>query len=164
LTGRELAILADPPADIAADVAALQPGALVFTDDAEREILRRGRPLDARESGMALAVGVAHPEQVRVLVHDGFIEPTDEAFIALCRELGVDLDAPEAGRTSGHGIEVLPWFARSRTVMAHELAHVAQYERLGTAGLLRDYLTQLLTVGYERAPLEVEARSKEHKW
>lgn len=147
--------------DTAANVAALMPGAIAFIENNERAIVRRGRPLTANETRIARAVGVAHPEQVRVLVHDDFLEPRDKAFIALARKLGVDVDADESGRAAGHGIEVKRPFERSRRVFAHELTHVAQYERLGTAGLLHDYLTQLLLVGYERVPLEVEARANE---
>jgi hypothetical protein len=66
------------------------------------------------------------------------------------------------GRAAGHGIELKPRFAHSRRLFAHELTHVAQYERLGKAALLRDYMTQMLMVGYDRAPLEVEARANEH--
>jgi hypothetical protein len=162
LSDAERASLATPPRDIADDVAALLPGATTFVDDTESEILQRGRPLTAFETRIAQAVGVAHPELVRVLIHNDFIEPRDPAFIALARELGIETDAEEAGRAAGHGIELKPSFVRSRRVLAHELAHVAQYERMGTAGLLRDYLTQLLTVGYDRAPIEVEARASEH--
>jgi len=146
---------------IAAKVAALHPGAIVFVDETEREILRRGRPLNAEETRIALAVGVAHPEQVRVLVHEHFIEPRDRAWVALARRLGITTDAEEAGRAAGHGLELKRRFARTRSVLAHELTHVAQYERLGTPALLRDYLEQLLVVGYERSPIEAEARANE---
>jgi hypothetical protein len=154
------ATLAAPPQRVVDDVAALLPGAIVFIDDAEREILRRGRPLTADEARIAQAVGVAHPEQVRVLVHDDFIEPRDRAWVALAQRLGVDYDGEFAGRTSGHGIELAPRM-RSRSLMAHELTHVAQYERLGTPALLRQYFTELLVVGYERSPIEAEARASE---
>jgi hypothetical protein len=162
LTDGERAGLANPPADIAGNVAALHPGAVAYIDESEREILQRGRPLTAYETRIALAVGVTRPELVRVLVHDVFLEPRDPDFIALARKLGVADDPDEGGRTSGHGIEVKPQYARSRTVFAHELTHVAQYERMGTAGLLHDYLTQLLLVGYYRSPIEVQARDNEH--
>jgi hypothetical protein len=161
LSDGERAALADPPAEIAGNVAALMPGATVFITDAEREIQRRGRPLTAEETRIAHAVGVAHPEQVRVLVHDTFIEPRDRAFIALARKLGLEDDPSEVGRASGHGIELKPRFAHSRRLLAHELTHVVQYERQGKAGVLHDYMTQLLLLGYERAPLEVEARANE---
>jgi hypothetical protein len=160
MSDSDRATLAAPPQRIVDDVTALLPGAIVFIDDAEREILRRGRPLTDDEARLAQLVGVAHPEQVRVLVHDDFIEPRDRAWVALAQRLGVDYDGEFAGRTSGHGIELAPR-RRSRSLMAHELTHVAQYERLGTPALLRQYFTELLVVGYERSPIEAEARGNE---
>jgi len=154
------AALAAPPQRITDDVEALMPGAIVFLDDAEREILRRGRPLTADEARIAQQVGVAHPELVRVLVHDDFIEPRDRAWVALAQRLGVDYDGEFAGRTSGHGIELQPRM-HARSLVAHELTHVAQYERLGTPALLRQYFVELLVVGYERSPIEAEARANE---
>ena len=163
LSDGERAALADPPPDIVAKVDALLPGAIVYIDDSEREILRRGRPLTAYETRIALAAGVAHPEQVRVLVADAFIEPRDQAWAALARKLGVADDPDESGRASGHGIQIKPQLVRSRSLFAHELTHVVQYERLGTAEVLRRYLVELLMVGYDRAPIEDEARAGEHR-
>jgi hypothetical protein len=163
LTDNERAALADPPREIADNVAALMPGAIAYIDDTERQVLRRGRPLTPGETRIALEMGVAHPEQVRVLVHSTFIEARDPAFVALARKLGVEDDPDEAGRAAGHGIQVKPQFARSRSLFAHELTHVAQYERLGTAGVLRQYFVELLMVGYDRAPIEAEARASEHR-
>ena len=40
----------------------------------------------------------------------------------------------------------------------HELAHTAQYERLGgILPFLREYLFECLTSGYSEAPMEQEA-------
>ena len=45
-------------------------------------------------------------------------------------------------------------------MIAHELVHVAQYERLGgIEPFLRQYLRECLTVGYDESALENEARS-----
>jgi hypothetical protein len=45
-----------------------------------------------------------------------------------------------------------------RALVAHELAHTAQYERLGgIRPFLRQYLMECLTIGYPAAPLEQEA-------
>jgi hypothetical protein len=161
LSDAERASLADPPPAITADVAALMPGAIAYIEDTERQILRRGRPLTAGETRIAQAMGVAHPERVRVLVHETFIEARDPAFVALARKLGVEDDPDEAGRAAGHGIEIKPQFARSRRLFAHELTHVAQYEAMGKAGVLRAYFVQLLMVGYARAPIEAQARANE---
>jgi len=45
-----------------------------------------------------------------------------------------------------------------RRLIAHELVHTVQYERLGgIRPFLRQYLTECLTVGYPAAPMEQEA-------
>ncbi len=49
--------------------------------------------------------------------------------------------------------------AYSRELLAHECRHVQQYERCGSiTNFLEVYLFQVLTRGYEDAPLEKEAR------
>ena len=161
LSDSDRAALADPPRRIADNVEALMPGGLAFVDESEREVLRRGRPLTADETRLAQAVGVAHPEQVRVLVTDEFTRPRDREFILLARRLGIDVDEEEKGRAAGYGIQLKPHFQRSRRLLAHELTHVAQYERMGNAALVRQYFLELLVVGYERSPIEAAARANE---
>jgi hypothetical protein len=157
----ETSSLADPsPRDID-NVDALMPGGLAFVDESEREVLRHGRPLSAEETRIAHAVGIAHPELVRILVTDEFTRPRDREFILLARRLGIDVDEEEKGRASGYGIQLRPQFQRSRRLLAHELTHVAQYERMGNAALVRQYFLELLTVGYERSPIEAAARANE---
>ena len=57
-----------------------------------------------------------------------------------------------------YGIFVRSDCWRNRALIAHELVHVMQYERLGgILPFLRDYLFQCMTVGYANAPLEQEA-------
>ena len=65
------------------------------------------------------------------------------------------------GMALGHSIYLETAQASRRSLIAHELAHVAQYERLGGRWVfLRDYLRQCLSDGYWNAPLEIEARKK----
>ncbi len=89
-------------------------------------------------AGHALANGAAHPS-------------TGQARIPPERHYGV------AGITAGHGILLGIRYANNPRVLTHELAHVAQYERLGTRAFATRYLTELLSVGYFAAPLELEA-------
>jgi Domain of unknown function (DUF4157) len=75
--------------------------------------------------------------------------------------------APGAHATTlGHLVFVRPDAASDDHLLRHELAHVAQWQRLGIAGFLRRYLGAYLRwrrwgyphVGaYRRIPLEVEA-------
>ena len=47
---------------------------------------------------------------------------------------------------------------RDRALIAHELVHTAQYQRLGgVLPFLQTYIVQCATVGYSNAPLELEA-------
>jgi len=47
---------------------------------------------------------------------------------------------------------------RDRALIAHELVHTAQYERLGgILPFLRQYLFECVTIGYPEAPMEQEA-------
>ncbi len=58
----------------------------------------------------------------------------------------------------GYGIFVRAEQGSSRRLLVHELAHVAQYERLGVRPFLKLYLHQCLTSGYPHGLLEAEAK------
>jgi hypothetical protein len=45
----------------------------------------------------------------------------------------------------------------------HEIAHVEQYERMGTARFLWTYLKLFCKHGYHKNPLEIEARRYENR-
>lgn len=63
-----------------------------------------------------------------------------------------------AGLTVRYGIFIREAYWGDRRLIAHELAHTAQYERRGgIAPFLRAYLTECLTIGYSGAALELEA-------
>lgn len=52
-------------------------------------------------------------------------------------------------------------FLSNRPYVRHEIQHVLQYRRMGTAGFLFRYLLYSLRRGYYLNPLEVEARNAE---
>jgi hypothetical protein len=54
-----------------------------------------------------------------------------------------------------------PRVAQDKTVLAHELVHVGQHDRLGRAAFLRRYLVEMEVLGYARSPLELEAYAKQ---
>ena len=65
------------------------------------------------------------------------------------------------GLTLGHGIYIRHGQASNR-LLSHEFRHVYQYEQAGSiAAFLSVYLQQILTVGYQLAPLEIDAREHE---
>jgi hypothetical protein len=47
-------------------------------------------------------------------------------------------------------------------LLAHELAHVRQWQKLGRRGFLWLYACHLIRSGYCNHPLELEARAAEH--
>ena len=161
LSEKERAELAAPPAPVIARVAQLAPAAVDFIASSEQQVQMRGRALSADEQQLARAVGVAQPENVRVFVADEFVAPSDPAFAVEARKFGLG-DKAEGGRTLGHSIQIKPKYANSRWLLAHELTHVGQFERLGANEFVREYLTELLMFGYARAPLERAAAANEH--
>jgi hypothetical protein len=106
----------------------------------------RLRPLAPAEREVLAAVlpGVALD---RVRVAEGARLPIGAAFAAIT--LGHDVYV--RGRLDARGVGLL----------AHELAHVAQFERLGWAGMMAAYGRLWLEHGYQAHPLEVEARAVE---
>jgi len=161
LTEAERAELAAPPAAVAERVGQLLSPAVQFVQSSEQQVRERGRLLTAEEQQLARVVGVAQPERVRVLIADEFIAPADPAFAIEARKLGLG-DRAEDGRTLGHAIQIKPQYANAHWLLAHELTHVGQFERLGASEFVREYLTELLMFGYARAPLERAAASNEH--
>ena len=129
----------------------------------EAEVLASGRPLDVPELALARSLGVREPERVRVALRDRFPMPADPRFAALSTEMGFIFGTEaEIGRTQGHAILLKPGAAGAREVLAHELVHVAQYERLGgIEAYTREYMTEVLALGYQRAPLEQEAYARQ---
>ena len=49
----------------------------------------------------------------------------------------------------------------SKSLLAHELVHIEQFNRYGHVGLLVRYAYQKLRYGYNNMPLENEAREAE---
>ncbi len=134
------------------------PVACAWVARQERRILAEGLPLDAGQLADARALGVAHPERVRLLVLPRLPLPHNR----LVRNLGLwtgTLSTETVGLSARYGIFLRSPFHRDRQLLAHELTHTRQYERLGgVRPFLRQYLHECLTDGYLFAPLEQEAR------
>jgi len=68
------------------------------------------------------------------------------------------LTAAPRGLALEYGIFVRADHWRDRALIAHELVHTAQFQRLGgILPFLQTYIFQCATVGYPNAPLELEA-------
>ncbi|CAN5723625.1 hypothetical protein BH20VER1_BH20VER1_32160 [soil metagenome] len=124
---------------------AVLPIASTWARRQERRILRAGVPLDERQLADARLVGIVQPERIRLLIVDK-IPPR------------VPLSASSTiGMALGYGIFLRRDYCGNRALLLHELAHTAQYERLGFRGFLRRYLDECLTCGYPGGALEMEA-------
>jgi len=123
----------------------------------EGRILRDGEPLSSHEARDAQSAGVRRPEKVRLLAVDIIPGPHHPA-LRLANRLAALVSPTAAGITFGRGIYVRQDFWRRRDLIAHELVHVAQYERLGgVRNFLAQYLEECVRLGYLNSPLEQEA-------
>ena len=131
--------------------------AAAWATEEEQEILRDGVSLSEKEIGDARDIGVQSPDRVRLLQIETIPRPTQPQLRAACDAINF-LTPATRGLTLGHGIFIRSDCWRDRSLIVHELAHVAQYERLGgILPFLRRYLFECLTVGYSASPLEREA-------
>lgn len=135
----------------------LLPLAAEWAAREEAKILREGEPLSDQEMADAIKIGVSQPERVRLLRVEAVPVPDHPQLRAAAA--AIHFLSPETrGLTLQYGI-LLRWDCwRDRWIIAHELVHTWQYERLGgILPFLQKYLRECLTIGYANAPMELEA-------
>jgi hypothetical protein len=143
------------------ELPALFPHVVDSISSLEKQAQESGGALTPIEFNLAQTVGVAHPEEVRVLSVRGIPLPSHPGVKQLARRVGL-LNADTAGLTAGYGVMVRRDCANN-LLLAHEFVHVAQYERLGREGFLQEYIQQIAAHGYLNAPFELEAEAKATK-
>jgi hypothetical protein len=135
----------------------LLPLASTWVAAVEARILREGVPLSEAGLADAAALGVGEPERVRLLALVRVPIPSDLTLRTAAAAIRF-LTPTTCGLALRYGIFVRNDYWGDRRLVAHELAHTAQYERLGgIEPFLRQYLYECLTVGYPEAPMEQEA-------
>ena len=135
----------------------LLPLATNWAAAVERRILREGVPLSEQGLADARSLGVRETERVRLLALDSVPTPTDLTLKTAVAAIQF-LTPATRGLALRYGIFVRSDCWGERRLIAHELVHTAQYERLGgIRPFLRQYLTECLTVGYPAGPMEQEA-------
>jgi hypothetical protein len=140
-----------------AQVEQLLPLAAQWAIEQERRVLCEGVPLSESELADAKAVGVRNPERVRLLRVDAIPVPAHPMLKAAAASINFITAAPR-GLALQNAIFVRSDHWRDRGLIAHELVHTAQYQRLGgVLPFLQTYIFQCATVGYQQAPLELEA-------
>ena len=139
---------------------ALLPLAVAWGRDQSDRIARLGAPLSEQELDVARLVGVREPERVRVLQVPSVPMPYSLALRAAAIQAG--MFGPHVhGMTLGYGIFLAAEYVSLR-LLSHELRHVFQFEQAASFDeFMTNYLTQIVTVGYDDAPLEVDARAHE---
>ena len=139
---------------------AMIPVAIAWATDQLQRILRFGQPLDDRQVEIAQTAGVIHPDRVRLLMTTAYPLPDDKPLREAASRLGM-LGPQTIGLTLRYGVMLRAGHATDR-VLAHEFRHVQQFEKAGSLGaFLADYLSQIITVGYQNSPLEIDARAAE---
>jgi hypothetical protein len=137
----------------------LFPHVVDLISSLEKQAQESGAALTPIEFNLAQRVGVAHPEEVRILSVPGIPLPSHPRVKQLARWVGL-LNADTGGLTAGYGIIVRRDCANNLRLLAHEFVHVAQYERLGKIGFLQEYIQQIAAHGYPNAPFELEAEAE----
>ena len=80
----------------------------------------------------------------------------DSVISSLAKSVGM-LNGTIMGMTFGHSIYIARGFESTR-LYSHEFRHVHQYETFGSLeAFMEEYLHQVLTFGYSKAPLELDA-------
>jgi hypothetical protein len=145
------------PNDLIAKLPALLPLACQWAEQQERRILQHGIVLTPQQVTDARVIGVRHPEQVRLMFVRAIPAPEQPELAAAASETKL-ISPTTGGLTLFYGIFIRDDCREDRHLIAHELAHTAQYERLGgIENFLRQYLLECVTIGYPEAPLEQEA-------
>lgn len=143
----------------AAMVSVLLPLAARWVRRQEARLLVEGVPLNERQMEIARAVGVREPQRVRArrVLRVPSVLPAGWGWLQpLARRLLREV----TGMACGHGVYIRSDVWHDARLWAHELTHVAQYERLAIRGFVREYLLQCLRAGYDASPLEREARQR----
>lgn len=131
--------------------------ALAWVAWMERRVVVRGEPLDPRWLEAARALGVRRPERVRVHRVGQLPGHLPAGLRRALVRTGL-LPPGLAGMALRYGILLREDCRDDATLLLHELAHTAQYERLGGIGpFLRCYLRECLGAGYGASQLEREA-------
>jgi len=140
------------------------PLACAWGEEQEAVILRDGVALTASQIADARQIGVAHPECVRLRVVEQIPLPLHPMLRDAAEVTGL-ISPRTAGLALRYGIFIRSESWGQRRLVVHELAHTAQYERLGGfRAFLEQYLSEcIIPPGYPFGSLEREAKRIERE-
>jgi hypothetical protein len=134
----------------------LLPRAINWAIKQEHDILQHGSILTDAKIHVARKAGVREPDRIRVRLVTEIRLPEEEDLRVAAMALRLN-GYPDA-LTLGYGILLHQHRRDDDTVIAHELIHVAQCERLGgVPNFLAAYLKECNQYGYCESPMELEA-------
>lgn len=146
--------------DLQSELPSLLPRTIAWAKARSAEILATGEPLLSTDITLATAVGVSHPEKIRVLSVSALPLPEYPRLKEVALATGL-LGPSVIGMTLGYGIYVCDGHV-SKRLISHECRHVHQYELAGSIEkFLPLYLQQIALHGYHDAPFEADARAHE---
>lgn len=132
-----------------------------WAEDEERRVLREGVAPSPLQTADARRIGVKHPDRVRLLETPAMPSPEHPLFQAVVGRSRLIPPETEA-LTLGYGIYIHTAHRGERSIVAHELKHVAQQEALGgLRPFYRKYLAECFIHGYPNGPMEREAMGVE---
>jgi len=146
--------------DLSVALPVLAPKAISWAEAQYSTIAQEGQPLNEVLLAVARSVGVLHPELIRVSEVPSLPLPEDIELKQAALATGL-LGPGMVGLTLGYGVYICQGHGNVR-LLSHEFRHVHQYEQAGSiAAFLPIYLQQIVTVGYNNAPFEIDARAHE---
>ena len=136
------------------------PLACAWAQRQESTILKAGVQLSPGQITAARRLGILNPGRIRLRAVSQ-VPPLNGLLRRAGEKLGV-VSGQTIGMALRYGIFIREEHWGDRRLLVHELAHVAQYERLGGfRGFLKQYLEECLDPGYPFGNLEQEAKQAE---
>ena len=96
----------------------------------EKIALRLGRALNEEELRWAELLEIQHPQKIRVLNVTRMPSPVPQSIENFMQRRGFPV-GNAAGMCMRYGIYVVEKYAHRKTLLAHEMVHTHQFERLG---------------------------------
>jgi hypothetical protein len=141
-------------------VTVLLPFACAWAKRQESIILRTGVALSPAQTEVAKKLRILYPDRVRLRAVQQ-VPPMNSLLRRVGEKLGL-ISSQTLGMTLRYGIFIRENHWGDRRLLIHELAHVAQYERLGGfRRFLSQYLRECINPGYPFGNLEQEANRAE---
>lgn len=134
-----------------------------WVEKQEAYILANGIPLNEKQRLIASKMGIKHIDKIKIMQVESIPEPEDSILKEKNKILGF-FSSNTLGITYRYGIYIRNDFWEDESLLIHELTHTLQYERLGgIVDFLNQYIKECIYFGYDKSPLEIEARTMETK-